>query len=560
MGESREHPFIPRLKDLLRAGKIDRREFLRTSTLLGLSAVTAYAFAGKVTGETGWAAPAQAAMPKGGTLRIGMRIAEIASPHAADFAEKTQMIRQVCEYLTRTDADNITRPYLCESWEASEDLRTWTLRLRQDVTWHSGRPFGADDVVWNINHVLDPATGSSVLGLMQPYMLEEYDTGNTDTSGQPVKSTRLWDANAIEKLDDRTVRLNLKVPQLAVPEHLFHYPFFMLDPAEGGAFGPGSNGTGAFELVEFAVGGTAKFKARATYWGEGPYLDSLEFVDLGDAAATSINALASKQIDGLFEISAVQRPALRQLGHLEFYESPTAQTGVARGKVTTKPFDDPRVRKALKLAIDREKVIAASVAGFGVPAEHHHISPIHPEYAKLPEMAQDIEKAKELLAEAGYPSGFDTEIVCRVDPSWELDTVQVLVEQWRAIGVRAAIKNLPTALYWDVWDKAPFSFTAWGHRPLGVMVLGLAYRSGVPWNESNYSNPDFDRLLTEAEGTLDIEKRRQIMAEIEEIMQEDGPIVQPFWTVVATVYDKRVKGFKMHPSQYIFANQLAIET
>lgn len=556
----REHSFIPKLKDLLGAGKIDRREFLRTSTLLGLSATAAYTFAGKVTGEETWIEEAMAAeMPRGGKLRIGMRIDEIKNPHAADFAEKTQMIRQVCEYLTRTDADNVTRPYLCERWEPSEDLKTWTFHLRRNVKWHNGRQFTADDVIWNIKHVLDPATGSSVLGLMQSYMLEEYDTGERDENGKPTMSTRLWDADAIERVDDFTVRLNCKVPQLAVPEHLFHYPFFMLDPEENGVFGPGSNGTGAFELMSFDVGRSARFRARPDYWGEGPYLDELEFLDLGDDPGASIAAMASKQIHGLFETSAVQRLALGKQAHVQLYQTQTAQCGLARGKVDQKPFDDPRVRKALRLAIKQQNIIDVALAGLGAVGEHHHVARIQPAYAKRPLMTRDIEEAKRLLAEAGYPDGFETEIVCRVDPVWELNATQALVEQWKEIGVRARINTLPTAQYWEIWDKAPFSFTAWGHRPLAVMTLGLAYRSGASWNESGYANPEFDRLLTQAEGTLDVDKRREIMAEIERIMQEDGPIVQPFWTVVSTAYDKRVKGFRMHPSQYIFANQLAIE-
>jgi peptide/nickel transport system substrate-binding protein len=91
------------------------------------------------------------------------------------------------------------------------------------------------------------------------------------------------------------------------------------------------------------------------------------------------------------------------------------------------------------------------------------------------------------------------------------------------------------------------------------MALGLAYRTGAPWNESSYSNPEFDRLLDKAEGILDVEKRREIMTEVEKIMQEDGPIVQPFWLTLYTFLDKRVKGFRMHPTSYIFGNELAVE-
>jgi peptide/nickel transport system substrate-binding protein len=105
----------------------------------------------------------------------------------------------------------------------------------------------------------------------------------------------------------------------------------------------------------------------------------------------------------------------------------------------------------------------------------------------------------------------------------------------------------------------PFGFTTWAHRPLGIMSLALAYRSGGPWNESKYSNPEFDRLLSQAEGTLDVASRREIMARLEAILQDDGPIVQPVWRSIFTFLDKRVQGFRLHPTLYIFGHQLAIQ-
>lgn len=154
------------------------------------------------------------------------------------------------EHLTRTGADNVTRPHLLESWEPSDDLRTWMLRVRPGVSWHSGRPFTADDVLWNLTRLVADETGSSVLGLMKPYLLEEVAAETED--GSPTH--RLWPEDAIERVDELTVRLNLATPQLAVPEHLYHFPAAMLDPEEGGVFGAGSDGTGPFRLVEPEVG------------------------------------------------------------------------------------------------------------------------------------------------------------------------------------------------------------------------------------------------------------------------------------------------------------------
>ena len=155
--ENPRHPFIPRLQSLLAARRIDRREFLRTSTLLGLSASAAYGIAAKITGEARLPQAHAAALPSGGSLRIAMQVQALESPHTYSWYE-SDITRQVCEYLTRTDQDNITHPSLLRRWEPSEDLRTWTLHLRQDIKWHDGRPFVADDVVWNLRHVLDASS------------------------------------------------------------------------------------------------------------------------------------------------------------------------------------------------------------------------------------------------------------------------------------------------------------------------------------------------------------------------------------------------------------------
>jgi peptide/nickel transport system substrate-binding protein len=559
MADSREHPSIPLLKRQLAEGQIDRREFLRYTTLLGLSAPAAYAAVRAITGERlVGEARAQGSIPKGGTLRLSMRCQDVKDPHTFSWVQRSNTVRQVCDYLTTTGVDNITRPSLCEKWEASPDLKTWTLRLRKDVKWHSGRQFTADDAVWNIKRVLDPKTGSSVLGLMKGFILEEYDTGEKDDKGNPKKSTKLWDANAVQKVDDFTVKLNGRTPQIAIPEWLFHYPFLILDPAENGEFKVGSNGTGAFELVENQVERRQVLKAaKGGYWGGGPYLDTIEFIDLGDDPAAEIASMSSKQVDGLYEAAIVQLEALRKLSHVQLHQVTTAQTAVARVQ-PVKPFDDKRVRQAMRLAVDSNAVLQLAHKGLGSVGEHHHVSPIHPEYAKLAPFQRDVAKAKKLLADAGYPNGIDTEIACKPQPEWELLAVQAMVEQWKDAGIRVKINNMPSTQFWDVWTKVTFGFTGWTHRPLGTMVLGLAYRTGVPWNEAKYSNKDFDTLLTQAEGTLDVAKRREIMAKLETILQDDGPIVQPVWRSVFTFMDKRVQGFKMHPTQYIFGNQMGI--
>ena len=557
MSRLNQHPYIPTLIQQLANKQVGRRDFLRTATLLGMSAASAYGIAGKFDGLAG-PARAQESKPKGGTLRLSTTVYDVKSPATASTTAHPLIYAQVVEHLTRTGADNVTRPHLLQSWLPSADLKTWDLKIRPDIKWHSGRPFSADDVIWNLTRLLSDEAGSSVLGLMKGYMLNEVDTGQVNESGKKIIKHELWDANAIENVDDLTVRLNLKAPQLAVPEHLFHYPAVMLDPAEGGVFGPGSNGTGAYTMTEIEVSRRAVLEAVADYWGEGPYLDRIEFIDVGGNEQAIVNALASKQVDGAFQILPDFFPVLQRAEHLAYYEVTTADTSVTRMNVTHKPFDDPRVRLAFRLAVDPAKASAVTHGPFSTPAEHHHVSPIHPEYAKLAPWQRDPARAQALLAEAGYPDGVEVELTIQQNPPHHLRHATALAEMWKEVGIRTSIKVVPNAQYWDVWTTAPLGATVWAHRPLGVINLALAYRSGVPWNESGYANPTFDRLLDEAESMPDPNVRREKMAEIEQLMQDDGPIVQTYWTKLFTFYDKRVVGFSMHPTYSVFCHELAM--
>ena len=154
------------------------------------------------------------------------------------------------------------------------------------------------------------------------------------------------------------------------------------------------------------------------------------------------------------------------------------------------------------------------------------------------------------MAEAGHGNGLDLEITCKKEPPWEAAVTQAFAEMCKPAGINVKIRVLPNAQYWEVWDKVDFGFTGWTHRPLGVMVLNLAYRSGVPWNETHYSNPEFDALLDKASATLDVDERRKYMAKLEKILQHDGVIAQPLWRSVFAAAHKRVHDFHVHPTLY----------
>ena len=302
-------------------------------------------------------------------------------------------------------------------------------------------------------------------------------------------------------------------------------------------------GTGAFTLTEFSVGEKCVLERRKDpYWGGEVYLDRITYIDHGDDPATAIAALASGQADAHMRTSVEQLDTFKNLPGMKVYEAVTAQTGVARMRVSEKPFDNKLLRQAIQACVDADRMLQIAYRDLGVPGEDHHVSPVHPEYAKMPKQKQDYALAKKLLADAGYAGGIDLKIDCVATPPWEQNTVKTLAEMLKPAGIRLAINIMPGGTYWDRWMSTPFGFTSWTHRALGVQVLNLAYRTGVAWNETAFSNPEFDRLLDEAGTKLDANDRRPVMAKLQKILQDDAVISQDFWRSVFTTATQRVQG------------------
>jgi peptide/nickel transport system substrate-binding protein len=551
-----EHVLLSKVFDQLGRGQIDRREFIRFATLLGTAAGAAYATAGipapAMADKTLPFPAVDPAARRGGTLRIGHTVARMRDPATYSWLEMSNQSRPITEFLTMVGSDNVVRPMLLETWRPSSDLRTWTLYIRKGVMWHNGEELTAEHVAWNIRRWADPTLGSSNLGSSTFSALTQF-TSDKDSAGRPIRRQL---KNGVEVLDSHTVRLNLARPVLSVPEDCGEYCASVVHPSFVAPFSHQPIGTGPYTLAELRVGERCILKrvTRTTegkafhYWGGDVYLDEIHFYnyDLENQAA----ALASGSVDAIYELTVEQLELAQSIPGAQILTVESAQTVCCRMQVDVKPFDDIRVRRAIVKAADNTAIKQLVFGNYGSVGNNFHVAPVHPEYFALPQVTRDIPGARQLLQEAGYAKGLDLSIsVGNDDGPWMQGVCEALRDQLKEAGINLAVELMPETKYQEVWNKVPFGASSWGHRPLGIMVLSQAYRSGVPWNETHFSDPEFDQALAEAEATVDVAERRVKMRRVEQILQDAAVVIQPLWRPVFSLASSRVRGYQAHPAR-----------
>ena len=379
------HSYLPELCDQLQTGKINRRDFLRQAALLGMATGTVYAMADKLGGGIIGSAMADEMPKAGGTLRVSMRVQEMTDPATFPWTERSNVSRFMVEYLTRTQSDNVTVPYLAKSWEASDDLATWVFHLNEGITWSNGDAFTSADVAHTVSRWLDPAVGSSNLGLFGA-MVEEGEDGQP--RGIP---------GAVEVIDDHTIQFNLKQPALAMPENFYNYPTAIVHRGFGVDYEADLSqnpiGTGPFELAEYALGEKAILRKARDWWAGAFHLDEIHYFDHGEDTNAWVAALASQQVDMVFRLPNNLIDAAEAVPFVELHPVTTAQTAVMRFRITEAPFDNLKLRQAVVACMDHQEILDKAFQGRGQIAENHHVCPIHPEYADA------------AAAQAGYREG-----------------------------------------------------------------------------------------------------------------------------------------------------------
>ena len=480
--------------------------------------------------------PTPVPTPLGGIRRGGKLVSTMAysterinDPALAMSTFVANTYRQVCDWLVRVTPDMVVRPALATKWTPSADGKDWTIELRKGVKFNHGKPFTADDVVFTFNRLLDPSIKSafsSVANYLKP--------------------------GSIEKKDDYTVIFHCERVVADFPYHLFDYHAPILPADWGGDFYKQPWGTGPFTIKEYRPDERIIFTRREDYWDLGvdgkplPYLDQVEVRGYPDDASW-LDALKK----GELHLSYVSIATLPQVLELKTISPKIIQTSSFWNGVLhcdEKPFSDPRVRKAFKLSIDREKYIRSVLFGYGVLAADHPIGPIYDGAPDIKPPARNIEQAKALLKDAGYPDGIDLKM------QFYADDGHTNLAQWMQASVKEAGFRLtlaPNPDYYQVWlnkwGDNVMGADNWATRATPSEYFNIAYKTDGDWNETHWSNAEFDKLLAQYDAELDAAKRKEQLKQLCTILSEDGGVIIPSYRQELYSQAVTLQGFTIHP-------------
>lgn len=515
---------------------INRRLFLKGFAISGLAAASAPAcIFNRSVAENATSAPTVTVRPTLATANRGSASLRVALPGVVkqldpalySVIEEQQIGFALFDGLVWIDHTLTPQPMLAESWEANATMRSWTFKLREDVQFHHGLAFSAKDVVYTMARLLDPKLGSTF-------------------------RSSLNIIDKVEEVDQYVVRMRLKTPSAELPmllgaaqarivPHNLSNVVLAVKPA----------GTGPFLLSAHAVGERTTLQRNPQYWqADQPLLETLEFSFV--PYEQQLAKLRNSTVDLLMQVGTEEIDDLIADPTITVSETPSGAYQNIVMRATARPFESNYVREALKYCIDRHQVQRQVLRGRGEPGNDHPIAPISPFWADFPLRAYDPDKARSLLAKAGYNKGLQLDLLTStVRPGME-EMALAFAKLAKPAGVTIRVIRVPAQVYWsDYAGHVPFHTGNWGFRPSIDETFKVAYHSSARGNESDWRNPDLDVLIDSASGERDTEKRQALYQQAQQLLMEEGAVIIPYFKPNIMAMRSAVQGITLHPAGWL---------
>ena len=514
----------PRVAPVDVESRISRSDFLKGAAgVAGLSALLA-ACGSTSASSSSTASTTAGAVRKGGTLRlgyVGAGTAETLNPNLGVTPIDQSRIQQLYDPLTILNPDLSTSPGLATQWTPNKDATEWEVKLRSGVTFSNGKTMTSQDVIYSIR-LMSKATSAAL-----PF----------------VSGIKLNDLKAV---NSTTLRIPLQFPDASLETNFVYYNTWIVQDGEKNFTSP--VGTGPFKFESFTPGQQSVFSKNANYWMSGePYVDAIKIVSISDDTAR-LNALLSGQIDAMAQLPYAQAKAHQATGDIVVLVAQAPQALVFYVDVTKPPFNDNRVRTAIKLIANRPELVSNAISGFGTVG-NDIIGKGLPFYdSSLPQRVQDIGQAKSLLKAAGHPNLNVVLKTSSIIPGF-VESATLYAQQAASAGVTVSLQQIPPDSYFNPslqYLKLLFGQSQWPVFSLKFFYL-QALAANAPYNETHWHNPSWNSTLFKAIGELDHSKAQSYWNQVQQTQYQEGGYM--CWTNADYVdgVSKAVRGLKANP-------------
>ncbi|MBZ9771865.1 ABC transporter substrate-binding protein [Mesorhizobium sp. CO1-1-8] len=534
-------PLENHLIDGLVDGRVSRRDFVRHGSLLGLS-LPLLGRIGMAAGIGGMPSLARAQGAPGATIRVASSVPAAAiDPVTIADAGGLLVMQQVAEFLCIDGPDLVLQPALAESWKPNDNGTVWTFKLRKGVKFHSGGEMKADDVVASIDRLADPANSSNALSVF----------------------TGILQKGASKKVDDYTVEFHLDAPNGNFPYMLSsdNYNAVIIPASYKGDYEKSFDGTGPFKIEKYTAKVGASFVRNEDYWGPKALPERTEFTFFTDMQP-QILALQGGQVDIINQMPVLAGVALLNDPNVDIISLKSSAHQQLHMRCDEGPLKDARVRRAIALCLDRDKLAAGLMKGRSALGNDSPFAAVYPSTdTSVPQRKQDIAQAKQLMEAAGLGQGF--KITLTTERYLEIPEYAQLIQNWvKEIGVQLDLNILDQSGYYgdavfgkSNWLDSVMGITDYGHRGVPNVYLAAPLKSEGTWNAAHFKNKDYDALATSYIAALDLEAQKADAGKIQKLLLEETPVIFGYFYDYLTATAKGVAGVQPTAMSQLFLDK-----